>query len=40
MKKIDRSALDGQQQEFLAKLRAKAKQLHEEDPYEVAAEDW
>lgn len=40
MAKIDLSTLDASQQEFLAKLRAKAEQLHEEDPYEIANEDW
>lgn len=40
MAKIDTSALDASQQDFLRKLRAKARQLHEQDPYEVANEDW
>jgi membrane associated rhomboid family serine protease/uncharacterized protein YciI len=40
MAKIDPSALNGSQQEFLKKLRAKAQQLHEQDPYEVADEVW
>ena len=40
MAKIDESVLDPRQRERLAVLRAKARQLHAEDPYEVANEDW
>jgi hypothetical protein len=40
MAKIDEEALDGTQREFLARLRAKAAQCHEADPYEIADDDW
>jgi membrane associated rhomboid family serine protease len=40
MAKIDAAALDAPQREFYAKLRAKARQLHQQDPYEVAEHDW
>jgi membrane associated rhomboid family serine protease len=40
MAKIDDSALDPRQRERLAVLRVKARQLHAEDPYEAANEDW
>jgi membrane associated rhomboid family serine protease len=36
MDKIDATALDARQREFLDKLRAKAKQLHQLNPYEIA----
>ena len=32
MAKIDETELDGRLREFLAKLRAKANQLHDQDP--------
>jgi hypothetical protein len=38
--KIDPATLDAAQQGVLEKIRAKARQLHEQDPYEVADEDW
>jgi membrane associated rhomboid family serine protease len=40
MAKIDESALDARQRQLLEAFRAKARQLHEADPYEVANEDW
>ncbi len=40
LRKLDESALDARQRELLAKLRAKAEQLHEADPYELADRDW
>jgi membrane associated rhomboid family serine protease len=40
MAKIDETELDGRLREFLAKLRAKANQLHDQDPYEIAEFDW
>lgn len=40
MAKIDETALDDAQRTFLRKLRAKAQQRHEEDPYEVVDGDW
>ena len=39
MAKIDPAALDPRQREFL-QTRAKARQLHEQDPYEIAEHDW
>jgi membrane associated rhomboid family serine protease len=38
--KLDLSSLDSAQQELFKRLQAKARKLHEEDPYEVADEDW
>jgi hypothetical protein len=38
--KIDEAALEVRHLEFLGRLRAKAQQLHEQDPYEVADQDW
>jgi hypothetical protein len=40
LRKLDETALDVPRRELLAKLRVKAEQLHEEDPYEVADCDW
>ncbi len=40
MAKIDAATLDAPQREFYAKLQAKARQLHQQDPYEVAEHDW
>jgi membrane associated rhomboid family serine protease len=40
MAKIDGAALDARQREFLEKLRAKAEQLHQQDPYEIADQEW
>ena len=40
MAKIDPAAFDPRQRELYAKLRAKARQLHEQDPYEIAEHDW
>lgn len=37
--KIDAQALDGSQRDFLQKLRSKAKQLRNEDVYEIADDD-
>lgn len=37
---IDRAALDPRHREFLGKLEAQARQLHEQAPYEVAGEAW
>ncbi len=34
------SALDGSQHGLLRKLREMARQLHRQDPYEVADENW
>ena len=39
MAKINESELDDRQREYLDKLRAKASQLHEKDPYEIAEFD-
>jgi membrane associated rhomboid family serine protease len=38
--KVDAATLDAPQREFYSKLRAKARQMHEQDPYEVAEHDW
>jgi membrane associated rhomboid family serine protease len=38
--KIDAAALDAHQREFYAKLRAKVRQLHEQNPYETAEYEW
>jgi membrane associated rhomboid family serine protease len=38
--KIDQAALEPPQREFLKKLHAKACELHKQDPYEVADEEW
>ncbi len=39
MAKIDNSDLDASQIEFLQKLRAKAEELHQQDPYEIVDQD-
>ncbi len=39
MAKIDAAALDARQGEILEKLRAKAEQMHMQDPYEIV-EEW
>jgi membrane associated rhomboid family serine protease len=36
MAQIDAAALDARQRDFLEKLRAKAEQLHQKSPYEIA----
>jgi membrane associated rhomboid family serine protease len=38
--KIDRATLDSRQQELLGKLEAMAHQLHAQEPYEIADQDW
>jgi membrane associated rhomboid family serine protease len=40
MARIGRATLDSRQQEFLGKLEARARQLHEQKPYEIADQDW
>ena len=38
--KIDPAAFDARQQDFLQKLRTKAEQLHQQDPYEIVDKEW
>jgi membrane associated rhomboid family serine protease len=40
MARIDPGSLSTDQHAFLEKLRVKARQLHSQDPYEVAVHDW
>jgi membrane associated rhomboid family serine protease len=40
MARIDRGALDARQLEFYGKLHTKAQQLHAQDPYEIAGDEW
>jgi membrane associated rhomboid family serine protease len=40
MDKIDAAALDARQREFLEKLQAKAQQLHQLNPYEIADQEF
>jgi membrane associated rhomboid family serine protease len=40
LRKLDEAGLDARHRELLAKLCARAEQLHEEDPYELADKDW
>ena len=40
MAKIDGAALDPPQREFFGKLQTKARQLHAQDPYEIAEHEW
>ena len=38
--KIDTAALDERQRAFAQNLRAKAEQMHEQDPYEIVDKGW
>jgi hypothetical protein len=40
MSKIDETLLDAPHHENLQKLRAEAAQLHEQNPYKIAGEDY
>jgi hypothetical protein len=40
LKKLPIEALEEKQKQVVLGLKAKARKLHEEDPYEVADEDW
>jgi membrane associated rhomboid family serine protease len=40
LKKLSNDSLDARQRQVVLGLREKSRKLHEEDPYEVADEDW